>query len=173
MNVDTLTPEQTVTDCFQVFRRPVFHYVAGILRDRSEAEDVTQEAFLRLFGQLLSGDEIHNLRSWLFQVSHNLAIEHRRRTGIVQQLETDWRHDIASHEPDMEQILASQGRSRNVRKALCRLSGQERRAFQLRAEGYRYREIASKLSVGISSVENYIGRAIRKIQFELENGSGT
>jgi RNA polymerase sigma-70 factor (ECF subfamily) len=171
MNSGTVTPEETVTDCFQIFRRPVFLYVAGILRDHAEAEDVTQEAFLRLFGQLLSGDEIHNLRSWLFQVSHNLAIEHRRRAGVIQQLGSEWGGDVAASGPDIEQILTIRSRSRNLQMAMCRLSGQERRAFQLRAEGYRYREIACKLNIGISSVENYIGRAIRKIQMELQHGA--
>jgi RNA polymerase sigma-70 factor (ECF subfamily) len=52
--------------------------------------------------------------------------------------------------------------------ALSLLSVQERRCLELRAEGLRYREIAEALSIGSSTVETFLARAIRKIVKQLD-----
>jgi len=63
------TLDQEVTQVFKQFREPVYRYLVAILRNPSTAEEITQETFLRLYGCLRDGQDIANVRSWVFRVA--------------------------------------------------------------------------------------------------------
>jgi RNA polymerase sigma-70 factor (ECF subfamily) len=160
--------DAAATQLFLALRRPVRHYLFGILNDPAEAEDLTQEAFLRLHSELLKGGEIESIRAWVFQVAHNLAIDHQRRTRLLDQLDnTAWEQKMHPG-PGVEERLMRKHVRRHIAAMLGRLSARERRCVELRAEGLRYREIAGMLGIGITSVENYWARAVKKIAASLE-----
>ena len=160
-----------VTQIFQQLREPVFRYVYRILQDAAEAEDTTQEAFLRLYKELRSGRDIQ-FRPWLFRVAHNLAIDRVRQRGTVTTLaERSWSDlsdttEDARH--DVHQQTVESERKQRLRTIANLLTPRERRSIGLRLEGLRYREIAEVLGVRISSVENYVTRAVKKITKELD-----
>lgn len=158
-----MAAQRTVTDLFPAMRRPLYHYLARILHDADEAEDLLQETFLRLFGELLEHDGIVNVRAWMFQVAHNLAIDRRRRTSLLDRLDREQWEQKAEPSPDPEQRLLHSARRQHISAAISSLSPRERRCIELRAGGLRYREIAELLGIGITSVENYYTRAVKKI----------
>ncbi len=157
---------QAVSGIFLELRAPVYGYVLAILPPE-EAEDVTQESFLRLFTELQRGRRIDNARSWVFQTAHNLAIDRcRRRAKEELWDEPVWRRieeELRAPGPDAQHLYIEKERGRHLRAALARLTAQERRSMELRAEGLRYREIAEVLGVRVSSVQNYLSRAIEKV----------
>ena len=65
------------------YHRPVYGLVAGILYDRSEAADVTQEVFLRAFRGINGFREGSSLKTWLYRIAVRQALNHRRWS---------WRH---------------------------------------------------------------------------------
>jgi len=156
-----------VGQLFLVLRRPLHHYVLRIVNDVAEAEDLTQESFLRLYGELCKGTRIENVRGWVFQVAHNLAIDRQRRISLLEQLDAVHWEQKAHPGPTLEQHLIRKRRQERMASALARLSPRERRCLQLRAEGFRYREIAERLGIRITSVENYCSRAVKKISHGL------
>src|SRR5438552_18556281 len=70
----TLTLDQKVTQLFKQLRDPVYRYLMTVVGNSAEAEDITQDAFLQLYRYLYSGQAINNVRSWVFKVANNLAI---------------------------------------------------------------------------------------------------
>src|SRR5215469_15294249 len=72
---------QRVADHFADLRQPVYCYLAQICRSDAEAEELTQETFLRLYRYLHEGHQVKNVRSWVFKVGRNLAV-----TGIRESL---------------------------------------------------------------------------------------
>ena len=71
--------KQRVTKVFELWRDPVYRYLFRILNDPANAEDLTQEVFLRLYSHLHGGGGVANVRAWVFRVAHNLAIDHQRK----------------------------------------------------------------------------------------------
>src|SRR5580693_4500528 len=76
---NTSALRQRVTKAFELLRDPVYRYLFRVLENSEEAEDLTQEVFLRLYAHLHKGHTVANIRAWVFRVAHNLAIDRQRR----------------------------------------------------------------------------------------------
>ncbi len=161
--------EQRVTRVYEEYRAPVYHYLAAAFGDPVEAEDITQEAFLRLFLHWSAGKSIaaDSMRSWIFRVAHNLAIDRARGAKFLRELDSapylPVSLELADKSPTPEQTAIERERFAAVRNGLALLSKQERHCLYLRAEGFSYREIADILGITVSSVAEFLRRAIRKM----------
>lgn len=161
--------EQKVVRVYEALRAPVYQYLAVAFRDPVEAEDITQETFLRLYVYWSSGRTIADdrLRSWIFRVAHNLAIDRGRSAKFIRELAPEAYLSAVLQVPDSgrdpEETLLDRERFDAVRNGLALLSEQERRCLHLRAEGFCYREIAGILNITSSSVAEFLRRAMRKM----------
>src|SRR5574341_1803086 len=91
-------PAQQVTALFEQFRGPVFRYLMRLCGDPRQAEEMTQETFLRLYIHLRDGGSAENIKSWLFTVAHNLAMDASRTAQNITNLdETAWDRLAESH----------------------------------------------------------------------------
>jgi RNA polymerase sigma-70 factor, ECF subfamily len=165
--------EGKVSELFLGFKLPVYRYLVGVLGNRDDAEEMTQEVFLSLYSTLQKGTRIDNFRAWVFRVAHNLAMNHQKRPRIVEGVEEAlWlrlcqeRSDPAS---DSEQRLLREEKRTRMLRAMTSLSPQERHCLDLRAEGLCFREIAEVLGIRISTVETFLDRGIRKIAKEIND----
>lgn len=161
--------EQKVTEVFELLRDPIYRYVCRLIGRRAEAEDLTQETFLRLYDSLQKGHAMGNARPWLYRVAHNLAIDWLRQQGRLEQIEEEALPlaAVIDAAPNAEQRLLASERHKRLRVVLSRLSPQQRHCLFLRAEGLSYREIGEVLGIGVSSVATFLGRAIKRIAEEL------
>jgi RNA polymerase sigma-70 factor (ECF subfamily) len=161
--------EQNVVHVYETLRTPVYQYLAATFGDPAEAEDLTQETFLRLYIHWDSGKTIaaNRLRSWIFRVAHNLAIDRTRSTKFIHKLAPEEFRSVALQVADggkdPEEALLDRERFSAIRNGLALLSGQERHCLHLRAEGFCYREIAEILNITSSSVAEFLRRAVRKM----------
>ncbi len=127
--------QEAVHEIFIEMRLPVYRYLLAVIGSPVDAEDLTQETFIRLFRELSRGTTITNLRSWLLRVAHNLAVDLNRtpdRTRSVGAVPTQEgrvrsRPDAASRATDS----GTGARGTDTGAA----SPQERRCVELRGEG--------------------------------------
>jgi RNA polymerase sigma-70 factor (ECF subfamily) len=161
--------EQKVSELFELLRDPIYRYVCRLIGKRAEAEDLTQETFLRLYDSLQKGHAMGNVRPWLYRVAHNLAIDWLRQQGRLEQIEDDALPITAVIDTALnaEQRLLANERYERLRVVLSQLSPQQRHCLFLRAEGLGYREIGEVLGIGISTVATFLGRAIKRIAEEV------
>ena len=138
------------------------HCIAG---NQADAEELTQETFLRLYVEIRERCEPANAHAWIFRVAHNLAIDHIRRRGAASAAVNldDVAEDLADGSDSAEQKIIERERRQRVQQALAWLSPQQRQCLELRAEGLRYREISDVLGIQISSVRTFIVRAVARI----------
>lgn len=164
---DTGTLDEQIVQIFEALRLPVYQYLLSVFSSPSEAEDLTQDAFLRLHRELLKGHEIENVRFWIFRVAHNLAIDKRKHQQFVSSLQVDSWDDIEKlfpgGGPNPEQIVLRKEKFEMLHRGLNRLTLNERQALYLRAEGFRYREIAEIMNIGVPTVGEYLQRSIKKL----------
>jgi DNA-directed RNA polymerase specialized sigma24 family protein len=130
---------------------------------RDDAEEVTQEAFLRLHETLLSGTEISEPGGWLLTVARRIMIDRAKRDAKFA-LPLDFERESTS--PTQEDVWIGQRRLVEVRLAMMRdLTDIERRCLIERARGLTLGQVAASLSLpDYRRVAKIIGRAARKIR---------
>jgi RNA polymerase sigma-70 factor (ECF subfamily) len=152
--------EGVVSDLYGRMRTPVKGYVYQLVRSTAEAEDIVQVAFLRLWDALRQGQEIANVRSWIFRVVHNLAVDQARRAGVERAHEArEVQQQPRAEAPTAETAVIVR---QQIELALAGLTERERHALMLRAEGLRYQEIAEVLGTTAGAVSVYLVRGLKK-----------
>jgi len=164
---ERVTVDQKVTQLFVQMRDSVYHYLLVAFGNPAEAEEITQEAFLRLLRHLQSGRVVEsNLRSWIFRVAHNLAVDQQRGRKFEAHLNTEaWEEFYQSRldpKPDPERRVLQQESRKKLHAALARLSPQQRQCLMLKAEGFRYEQIAKILRISPSNVAQSLRRGVKK-----------
>jgi RNA polymerase sigma-70 factor (ECF subfamily) len=156
--------EQQVLALFDTTAPSLLRYVQSFGLSADETEDVVQEAFLSLFYHLRIGRPRTNLRGWLFKVSHNLALDERRRRkhrAGPNDIERMERH--VDPLPDPEVRLTLTERARRLRSVYRALSLRDRQCLFLRAEGLRYRDIAAALGMSLGGVAKSLTRSMTRL----------
>ena len=131
--------------------------------NHQDSEDITQEAFLRLYRALKQNEPIENRRAWVVRVSHNLALKLRARESRVA-FDPALEIRLADPATDPERMLLDRERLIRFHKAVENLSDQQRRCLHLRMEGLRYPEIAEVLGISPSSVGEFLRRALARLR---------
>lgn len=166
-----LNIEETVKKHFEEFREPVFRYLAMTFGGTpSQSEEITQEAFLRLFRAMRQGHSIENVRAWVYRVAHNLAVDQIKTNQFILPLDDEeWgslQESIADKAANPEQAYLRTEQLERLRRAIGRLTLIERECLNLRTKGFRYREIAEILDVGTTTVSDTLHRVIDKLARE-------
>lgn len=158
--------EETVVDLYATLRPSLLGYAYQLISSTGDAEDLVQVAFLRLFDQLSRKAHIQNLRSWLYRVVHNLAIDHLRRQGKQESAITEWlaQQELNNVNGSTEDTLIQKQR---ILRSLESLNERERHCLRLRSEGLSYKEIAEVLAISAKAVSVYLARGLKK--FEVRN----
>jgi RNA polymerase sigma-70 factor (ECF subfamily) len=168
----SMTLSERVHALFEQLHVPVFRYLLRKTRDSGQAEDITQETFLRLFRHLREDRMLDNPKAWLFTVANNLAIDASRNKSHVKDLdETAWKQLEESRsglQQDPEKLMLQRDRLDRLHIAVLNLTRLQRECLHLRAEGLRYREIAGLLEISPSTVMDAVRRATLKLAREFD-----
>jgi RNA polymerase sigma-70 factor, ECF subfamily len=163
----TLKLEERITQMFDELQEPVYRYLLCLSASPNEADEIIQETFLRLYRHLNAGGREDNLRGWVFRVAHNISInELKRRKRLLSFAPEEMaklRVSAADPAPGPEELLLRREKTARVDAAISALPEQQKQCLYLRAEGFRYREIAEILEVTISTVAESLRRAIKKL----------
>ncbi|MGH8276237.1 MAG: RNA polymerase sigma factor, partial [Steroidobacteraceae bacterium] len=128
-----------------------------------EAQDVVQDAFLKLHRHLASGGPQPNLRSWLFRVAHNQARNRQRSYERRFGAPLDEGAETMLDETTPEQAVLQKEKFRRLSQAMALLTEAERECVLLRAGGLRYREIGEVLALPTSTVSDTVERAVKRL----------
>jgi len=156
--------QDRVIQLYEEARQDVYHYLLRLGLGPAQAQEATQEAFLRLHSALSSGDSIQNPRAWIFRVAHNLAATQHATAERWMPLEPEMEAALTDSGLGPERGAIQRQRAARLSAALAELSPQQRKCLYLRAEGLRYREIAETIGVGISTVSQFLTRAIARLR---------
>ena len=166
------TLSEPVLALFQQLQLPVFRYLLRKTGNAGKAEDLTQEAFLRLCRHLREHRPLDNPRAWLLTVANNLAIDVSRTERNLTDLdESAWRQieeSTPGREPDPEQMVLQRERLIRLHAAVLKLTELQRDCLHLRAEGVRYCEIAALMDLSISTVVDAVRRATVRLAREFD-----
>src|ERR1700750_1908594 len=124
---DSIKPsplEEEVVGLFDQLQHRLLRYLLSLGLPAAEGEEIVQETFLALFQHLQRGKPRHNLRGWVFQVAHNLALKQRKATQRNGQTLLKHRCTSADRALDPEQQLATNQRQVRLASVLQALPEQ-------------------------------------------------
>lgn len=146
---------------------PLAYRVAlRMLNDAAEAEDVAQEAMLRLWRQAPDWKGgTARVSTWLYRVAANLATDRLRRRRSVG---LDEIPEPADNDPGVLGHMIEQDRQQALQHALMQLPERQRMAVVLRhIEGLGNAEIAEVMGIGVEAVESLVARGKRALKAAL------
>jgi RNA polymerase sigma-70 factor, ECF subfamily len=144
-----------------IFRRyyPALHrYLLRLTGDPDMADDIAQDAFMRLLERPLPEEEA---RPWLFTVATNRLRDHARSSARRQRL-LEANPPERTVTPPAGEDFSRERDVQRVRAALNALSERDREILLMREEGFKYAEIAEVIGVAASSVGTLAARALRR-----------
>jgi RNA polymerase sigma-70 factor (ECF subfamily) len=157
------------------YERPLFSFVLRMVRNRSVAEDLSQEVLLKVFRGLRAFDPERKFSSWLFKIAHNATIDWLRRRGPVEEsLDAPVSDDGPPREvvdergltPEQWRHNAELGRA--LDRAVAALRTEFRAVVLLRfREGLAYEEIAEATGLPLGTVKTFLFRARRQMAHHL------
>jgi RNA polymerase sigma-70 factor (ECF subfamily) len=166
--------QAAVLEAYDAWHEEVYAFLVGATRDDSVAEDLLQEAFLRLLREAQAGRMPEQPRPWLYRVASNLAISRSRRVlsarrwferfGIAERAAAvDDPPEVAVLHHETGRVLAS---------ALAALSSDARTALLLAAEGFPGSEIAAAIGRSEAATRTLMCRARLQLRRELTPAGG-
>jgi RNA polymerase sigma-70 factor, ECF subfamily len=144
----------------QAHQRSVYSLALRMLGTRDLAEDLTQEVFMQLNGNLRSIDSNRHLRFWLRQVTSNRAIDQLRRRARLQLTPLEEETQLFSDEEDSDPLL-----QRHMRALLAELSPPARAVLLLRyQEDLDPQDIARTLDMPLNTVKSHLKRSLESMR---------
>src|SRR5919206_3386832 len=144
----------------------VYRYALVVMRNRDDAEDVTQTTFMNAYRAFARGERPRTPQNWLITIAHNVCRQRFRQLQRQPSESPLEEEEIAQLAPDDEAPTAD-----DIRRALSHLAFNQRAALVMRElEGRSYAEIAEVLQLSTSAVETLIFRARRALREQLEGG---
>lgn len=156
----------------------VFNTVIGFLQNQEDAEDVTQEVFIKVFESIGQFKGESAFTTWLYRIAVTSALEflrkksRKKRSGFITRLFGDG-NDPVTDPPDFVHPGVRLDQRENARMlftAMQQLPENQRIAFTLhKVEGLPYIEVASVMGLSVSAVESLLHRSKQNLRKLLEN----
>ncbi len=162
------------------YERPVFSLVFRMVRDRTLAEDLAQEAFIRAFNAIDSYKTSYKFSNWIFKIANNHTIDYLRKRKLDTVSIDGSPHATTADEIGRSRLVIESGSENpheyvehkelgsQIERAIGELREEYRTVIQLRhVEGYAYDEIADIMDIPLGTVKTYLHRARAELREKL------
>jgi RNA polymerase sigma-70 factor (ECF subfamily) len=159
------------------YKKKVYHLAYDITGDHHEAEDISQEVFMKVYRALKTFRRDAKMSSWLHQITVNTSIDSLRRKSVRHEKATGELDHVSTqgnlvaggaHNLDPLQSTESVQIQHHISQALQKISPKERTVFVMcHYNGLKLKETAEILNITIGTVKSLLFRAIRKLRKEL------
>ena len=165
-------------DLVRLYDRNVLRITLQMVRSPDEAQDLYQEAFLKVYRSLSRFRFEARFSTWLYRVVTNVCLDHLRRQNTRKEIqapmqaegEPEYFQGIADESPAVnpEQTLRAREIGQRIGRALVRLNPRERVVFEMRHyQGLKLRAIGDLIGTSEETAKNCLFRATQKLRVEL------
>jgi RNA polymerase sigma-70 factor (ECF subfamily) len=146
----------------------LYNFAHWLTQERSEAEDLVQETYVKALRGFSGFQPGTNFRAWIFRILRNSFLTSRTALKLTTPLDDDVVETVASAQPTAETVLIEKGDRETVRNALSELPVPFREILLLcEVEEMSYEEIAQVLAIPIGTVMSRLHRARKALRVVL------
>jgi RNA polymerase sigma factor (sigma-70 family) len=165
-----LTDVGLVSKAYEAWAPELRRYAMSRTHDTSTAEDLVQDAFLRLAIEARTSRSPSNPRAWLYRVVLNLIVSGSRRAEVARRRSAELSNDYLAD--SAEAVILASERNQALVAALQILGATSRTSLLLAAQGYTGREIAAVLGRSEAATRTMSCRARKAVRRELTSKDG-
>lgn len=173
MNIETQLVEKSMDgdlDAFEelvlLFDKKIYNYCLRMTNNRSDAEDLAQEVFLKAYKNLKNFRNDSKFSTWIYRIAYNTCIDNYRKKRLkllpLNKIIDEEQQEISIPSPDPlpeEQVISNEKYSL-IKECIAQLKPRYKSVIILRdIHNYSYREIAEILDIPIGTVKSDISRA--------------
>ncbi len=162
----------------EMYHDAVFNVIFRMVRNKQEAEDLTQETFIKAYNSINSFNEAYAFSTWLFKIATNHCIDFFRKRKLVthsldepiKYKDDEIKQEYATDEPTIDNEMVAIEKSRIIKEAINKLPEKYRIAIILRHhEEKSYDEIAQIMNLPLGTVKARIFRAREMLKKYLKD----
>ncbi|UCC41029.1 MAG: RNA polymerase sigma factor [Candidatus Aminicenantes bacterium] len=173
-----MNPEQ-FDDLYNEYKNSVYGLACYLTGNRSEAEDLFQETWLRVTENINKISNAKDIKAWIFTIAANLYRDELRKKKVrrmffFQKAKTLSKQEIVSNDAqwgaESKKMNESNRKDMNraTSQAVAKLPNRQRLVFVLKeVKGYKHREIGEILKMPVGTVKTLLYRATKRLQREL------
>ena len=166
---DTLDPE-SLEGLFAALEEPLLRYAWRFLQDSEAAQDVVQEAFMKLHDQF---SKVKTPKSWLFRIVHNMSLNHLRSGKKIVPIEfgedEPGKVSAVDSKPLPDEYIARMEAIGQTRLCIQGLDERSRELIRLKfEEDLSYKEMASQLDISVGNVGFILSTTLKQIAADLQ-----
>lgn len=158
-------------EAFTCLYHRYFYYLFTLamryIKDESEAEDVLQQVFIKLWQMRDSGAIKDNVRGYLFAMTRNSIMNYVRDKNRLLQRNYRLSQEIGEEEQDIWVMADKEDLISEMKKAIEALPPQQKRIANLRCEGLSNQEIASRLHLSLNTVNSHYTKGLKALKTAL------
>jgi RNA polymerase sigma factor (sigma-70 family) len=148
---------KALEELYSLLRGSIYAFSLSILKDKSTAEDVLQETFIKLWDARENHKPDKNGRAWVFTIARNLCLDKLRAQGKTLPLSSEQDDDCVPMYIELNSNIELRDALSTLNESTCRIV-----LLHLTA-GFKFREIATLLSIEQSSAEWQYYSGIKKL----------
>ena len=156
---------------YELYSLKLFSFVFKILKNETDAEDIVQEVFVKIWESRDKLDDYKLLNSYLFTIAYNNSIDLiRKKISNNNYLEHLKNSASINLTPSIISQIEFSELEIQVEKLIANLPGRQKQVYLLhREEGLTYPEIAEQLGISKNTVENHMAKALKYLRQNMDN----
>ncbi len=164
--------KQTYANIIDHYKNPLYATILRMTKNPHDAQDLLQEAFIKVYQQLDKYDEKGSFSSWLYRVAINHCMDTFRKKHVkTSHIELNEEQAVDPNHPEV--VFLKKEESRQVERLIGTLPEDERLIILLRyVNEMSYDEISVLTEVPLSTVRNKIHRAKQKMRSTVKREGG-
>ena len=169
--------KEAFRELVEKYKKPLYYYCYRLCRNHADAEDLSQEVFIKVFRKIDQFREEAKIQTWMYRIASNAFIDKKRRKTVMisetDNPEIEIRSDMAILQSQKSEIspeinTESSMIQDHINTAMQKLSEKEKTAFILKHyEGLAIKEIAAIFKTTDGTVKSHLFRAVQKLQVAL------
>lgn len=164
--------EQSLELLIKQYLKPIYSFVSRYVGNGQEAEDITQEVFVRVWRNLKKFDQNQSFKTWIFSIAKNASLDFLKKKKAIPFSEFDTEEGgnritdtLADPAPLPLELLEKAGMAKMLNMAMEKLSPQYRMVLFLRYnDHFNFREISESLGEPLHTITSRHLRALIKLK---------
>ncbi|MCX6746177.1 MAG: sigma-70 family RNA polymerase sigma factor [Candidatus Parcubacteria bacterium] len=159
--------EESLRDLFSRYLKPIYTFIFRYINDGNEAQDLTQEVFIRVWKNLKKFDKQKRFKPWIFKIAKNITIDFLRQkknipfSNFENDKENSLAETISDPAPLPSELFADKELKQKLEAVLQKLAPQNRLVLTMYYnDHYNFREIAEILNESLNTIKSRQRRAI-------------
>lgn len=156
-------------ELLKIYYAEVYSYLRRLCGSRHDAEDLTQQTFLKVWSSLDGFAGRSKFSTWLYRIAHNTYIDwQRRNTGSTQSCPDQWWQECIDQNPGPLANLAERQLAQRLYQAVGRLDEDKKQVVHLHYyQGLSIRETAKVLNIATSTVKYRLREVFKALRVKL------